>query len=322
MSAERRRSSALSAARYSPFSRILSPVYSLTRLIRRTYQSEREAIGSPVDSTPAPSVAAGSSDLGGINQCGPIPALNGHSHSASHGSNAMVPFRFWNPIESEGNESDSDYVPPARSESSVLTEMFSTTTETSDPSTGVVARTSVSMVPRSCASPRQLCVNWTEQTRHHSELEPGEILEIPEVGRRLSVLDLLSDSEPPSELAVPYLARPPRSYEFGDSFIGGRLKFDPPLPGPPSINRWMYHPRTLARMADTERAIGDIDFNPALGDGFEYYVYCEAPGCNDHIYTWLSRQVGDSHPLLPNYVLHHYPDRAPVWLYQPWRETL
>ncbi|KAG8715525.1 hypothetical protein FRC09_016543 [Ceratobasidium sp. 395] len=316
MSAQRRRSSALSAARYNPFSRIISPVISLTRLIRGTYQSERESIGSSVNSTPAPSVAAGSGDLGDMNQRGLIPALNRRSHSASHGSNATDSVGLWNLIESQGSESDnpsdSDYAPPSSSESSVLTEIYSTTTEACDPSAGAVTRTSASTAQRLRTGIRQLCVNWAEETVPPSELEPGEILEdTSEVG-------LFRGSEPPSEIGAPFFARRIRTYEFRDAFDGGRLEFYPPLPGPPSINRWMYHPTKLVTMANNVRAIGDIDFNPAPGGGFEYYVYCEAPGTNLQLeYAWMLRQVGDYHPLHANYVLHHYSCFAPVWLRPP-----
>ncbi|KAG8715717.1 hypothetical protein FRC09_016362 [Ceratobasidium sp. 395] len=233
--------------------------------------------------------------------------------------------------DEDDETSDLDYVPPSSSDSS--TSMSSVTSlaeaiisgkvvlqpseSAESASAGAGARISASAEPRSRSGARRLCTNWTEQALAHADLEPGEILEVPEIVAH-SGSDSLS--EPPSELAVAYLVRRVRTYQFRGSYLGGRLKFEPRLPGPPSINRWMYHPTTPGPAADTERAIGDVDFNPAPNGGLQYFVYCEAPGTNDHEYAWAPLQLGGSHPLMSSYVLYHHPEHAPFWLYQPVRE--
>ncbi|KAG8793281.1 hypothetical protein FRC12_003286 [Ceratobasidium sp. 428] len=348
MSVQRRRSSVLANARYNPLSQILSPVLSLTRLIRRTYRPEREATGSSVSLIPTPSIVAGSNHLDGINQGNaPIVAPNRFSHLAvyefDHGRlwlNAVGTKAFLDSKGgadggegghgSKGNESDdtsdSDYVQPSSSDPSVSTDVTSSipsvgadgsvvqplSASAESASAEIVARTSASMAP--CSTTRQRCANWAEDAGTHVGLEPGEIFEVPEIAARSGS----SLSQAPSELIVAQPIQRIRFYEFRDLYLGGRLHFEPRLPGPPGVNRWLYRPVMHGLEANTERAIGDIDFSPLPGGGFQYFVYCEAPGTNDYLeYCWVPLQLGGPHPHHTSYVLYHLLDFAPLWLHQP-----
>ncbi|KAG8715592.1 hypothetical protein FRC08_010417 [Ceratobasidium sp. 394] len=223
-------------------------------------------------------------------------------------------------VKSSDSSSDPDYVPSTSSASSSTTITSSTKSYIyiSSSDSGILNLKEASQATASVSHARQMCQDWAKQAPARSDPESGEIVEAPEILEQ-SAVGL--PSEAPSELAIARVVRRVRTYKFRDSFSGGRLKFDPPLPGPPSINRWMFHPtRITGLMADNSCAVGDVDFNPAPGGGFEYFVYSEAPGTNDREYGWFARQIGCPHPHVPGYVLHHYPEHAPIWVYQPWME--
>ncbi|KAG8781791.1 hypothetical protein FRC12_021514 [Ceratobasidium sp. 428] len=312
-----RRPSALSNARYSPLSRLFSPIISLTRVIRGTYRPNNAAPGLPdlpvsvegengrkeageggstasdPDFVPSSALPSSSSSDGSDADEGelffalpPWPRTDGMLFSSDTAESTLYLWR------EEGTTTDPDYTPP--SSSSPL------------PSSDSTTESSVTYIYI-----REKCSHGARQSAPRMDLEPGEIIEAPEI------LTLSSSSAPPSELVAEHLRTHARTYEFGASFVGGRLKFEPPLPGPPSLNRWMYHPICLGPVADNGRAIGDIDFNPAPGGGLEYYVYSEAPGYNaTQEYCWLPCRIGGAHPHVPHYVLRHSPEHAPLWSYQ------
>ncbi|KAG8714057.1 hypothetical protein FRC09_018049 [Ceratobasidium sp. 395] len=340
-----RRPSTLSNARYSPLSRLFSPIISLTRIIRGTYRPnnatapaglpdlsvsvedkkgrEEADEGGSIDSDPdyipsSSSSSSSSSDSSDAERSGSVTSISSPSSplplpSSAHSSDtAESTLYLW--IE-EGTTTDPDYTPPSSSSplpsSDSTTESSITYIYISSNSTHSVGEVRPVGPAGEASVVQGKCARWAGQSAPRVELEPGEIIEAPEI------LTLSSSSAPPSELVAEHMRTRVRTYNFGASFVGGRLKFEPPLPGPPSINRWMYQPICTGPVADNARAIGDIDFNPAPGGGLEYYVYSEAPGYNDtQEYCWIPCRIGGAHPHIPHYVLSHIPEHAPFWSYQ------
>ncbi|CAE6423255.1 unnamed protein product, partial [Rhizoctonia solani] len=93
------------------------------------------------------------------------------------------------------------------------------------------------------------CDQWLAQSL--PEVEEGEILE---EGTEFSNATA-SFNDAPTELVVGAAARGAFGYDFS-------LKYSPPLPGPPSQNRWVFLPDHTYSTAALVRSIGDIDFTP------------------------------------------------------------